>query len=642
LSLSFVPDGTPIANHTSNLFQALNALEPTPGWQGDILRAIQTWAQYANISVGVVPDGGQAFGTSGPMQGDPRFGDIRIGAQPMSAGVLSVSIPPDPFLSGSWAGDVLLNSAYSFGGEYSDLYTVMLHEFGHVLGLGDSTDPRSVMFPKYKEAKHGLAASDIAAIEALYGERTADPHEGSQANDKLKSATPFTIPVDFEASLPLVTYGDITTRKDVDYFSLVAPGGDDGTGGPMTFRLQTAGISLLEPRLTIYDAAGQVVASAESTNVLGDVLKIQVRVPTPGAVYYAEVTGIGDAPFDIGRYALAVTFDATNRISEQTLSTALRGPYDTLSPQALDEILTNPSAALFNSGREDDSPHTAQPLPTSAGYGPHSHYAFIGSLANSSEQDYFHIQAPKGSLGTTMTVALSAFSVNGLVPPHVRVLDASYNPVPVQVLVNGDGRFTVQATNLHPGGIYYLQVGSGERETEGSGERETEGRGNYFLVVDFHEPATLMTSFASGNLGAGTPQQANTLYVAESQLFQFTLSANAANAPAGTVVQMNITNASGTTVFTLTATVGDPVSGAALFLAPGQYTITFTAITPAGAAPPSLTYQLAGTTLSDPIGPAISDPTLKPVYVSPSDPGSYTYPNGVVTHSPYLIIPLIL
>src|SRR5262249_37862258 len=88
LTLSFVPDGTAIVGHTSNLFGALDAQMPTASWEGEILKAVQAWVVNANLSVGVVPDGGQPFGTSGLTQGDPRFGDIRIGAQPMDPNVL--------------------------------------------------------------------------------------------------------------------------------------------------------------------------------------------------------------------------------------------------------------------------------------------------------------------------------------------------------------------------------------------------------------------------------------------------------------------------------------------------------------------------------------------------------------------------
>ena len=39
---------------------------------------------------------------------------------------------------------------------------------------------------------------------------------------------------------------------------------------PRWFRVRTAGVSLLEPLLTIVDASGRVLGQAQSTNALGD------------------------------------------------------------------------------------------------------------------------------------------------------------------------------------------------------------------------------------------------------------------------------------------------------------------------------------------------------------------------------------
>ena len=151
LTLSFAPDGTAIAGHTSSLFQTLNAQQPTAVWQREILQAFQTWAVQANINIGLVSDGGEAFGTAGPSQHDPRFGDIRVGAQSMSPDALSISVPNDPTLSSTWGGDVLINSNDNFGSGGLDLYSVMLHEAGHVFGLGDSTDSDSPMYDQYQD-----------------------------------------------------------------------------------------------------------------------------------------------------------------------------------------------------------------------------------------------------------------------------------------------------------------------------------------------------------------------------------------------------------------------------------------------------------------------------------------------------------
>src|SRR5688572_12893044 len=60
LTLSFVPDGTPVGNHESDLFRTLDAVAPRAVWQREILRAFQAWAAVADVNVGVIADGGQA------------------------------------------------------------------------------------------------------------------------------------------------------------------------------------------------------------------------------------------------------------------------------------------------------------------------------------------------------------------------------------------------------------------------------------------------------------------------------------------------------------------------------------------------------------------------------------------------------
>jgi hypothetical protein len=128
VTVSFVPDGTLVSPYQSTLFQTLNSQAPTSVWETAILQGLQTWAANTNINLALVNDGGQPIGTSGLIQGDSRFGDIRVAAQPLGSDVVAITSPYD-LLAGTQAGDMILNSS-DFGtgsaGLY-DLYTVALH-----------------------------------------------------------------------------------------------------------------------------------------------------------------------------------------------------------------------------------------------------------------------------------------------------------------------------------------------------------------------------------------------------------------------------------------------------------------------------------------------------------------------------------
>src|SRR5439155_12200504 len=130
LTLSFAPDSTLGGISASNLFQTLNAVAPTSTWEREILRAFQTWAVNGNINIAVVPDGGQPLGSAGAVQGDSRFGDIRIAAAPGAVNSPEIADANPFYWSGTtWSGDVLLNSSQPFGvgqqASFYDIFSVM-------------------------------------------------------------------------------------------------------------------------------------------------------------------------------------------------------------------------------------------------------------------------------------------------------------------------------------------------------------------------------------------------------------------------------------------------------------------------------------------------------------------------------------
>jgi hypothetical protein len=93
-------------------------------------------------------------------------------------------------------------------------------------------------------------------------------------------------------------------------------------------------------------------------------------------------------------------------------------------------------------------------------------------------------------------------------------------------------------------------------------------------------------------------------------------------------------------VYSLSTQAGQTASGDALLLTPGTYHVSFVAQAPPGAALPNLTYALTGSDISDPIGPAVDDTTLNPLFIDPNNPLSFIYPDGTQTTSPFLLAPV--
>lgn len=174
ISVSFMPDGTMIGTQKSNLFATYMPLYVP--WREQFIAALEKWAQVTPICFRIVSDNGLPQGTlplvAGQFQGDSRFGDIRLGAFPTS---LAYATTYYPYQTTTRGGDITLNSSKPYMiGANPDLFTILLHEVGHALGLAHSSVFGAVMYPLITGVYVGLQPDDITSIQQLYGPRRPD------------------------------------------------------------------------------------------------------------------------------------------------------------------------------------------------------------------------------------------------------------------------------------------------------------------------------------------------------------------------------------------------------------------------------------------------------------------------------------
>ena len=319
ITYSLMPDGTSVGGIPSVLFQTLNANNPTVSWEGQIEQAAALWENVANVNLSLVSDGGEPVGTSGDQQGDPRFGDIRIGAVALSSGTLAETFVPPAANGGTDAGDIILNSSinWQINSNY-DLMTVVAHEFGHALGLGDSTVSSAVMYGTYTGIKQALASDDIAGIQSIYGSPQFDQfNTGSQRDNTYMTATNINSWITSNAQIAIPSL-DMTTAGDSEWFYVNVPASTTGT---MSVTVQSSNLSSLAPELQVYNSSLSLVGQASAKSSLGTTISLATGVQS-GQGYYIKVLAAG-GPGPIGHYGLLVNFGSQTQAPISPPNTAV-------------------------------------------------------------------------------------------------------------------------------------------------------------------------------------------------------------------------------------------------------------------------------------------------------------------------------
>ena len=473
-----------------------------------ITQAFQTWAAQANISIGLTTDSGDPFGVAGLMQGDPRFGDIRIGAVPLAADVMAITVPPDPFMSGTLAGDMILNSAADL--DPADLFDVALHEAGHSLGLPDINDPDSVMDPVLNPDAT-LTPTDVQNIQALYGTPAPDPY---QSNDTFATAAQMPQPPVYLGTTPLVAYGDRSSLSNTDMFWVSPP---VLYAGPVTIQLQTSGISFMEPRLQIYNQNFQLVGQAQSTSLFGDTVSVELPRVNPFGRYYIEVDSPAQNVFGTGRYALSVTYDARSIVNPASLPAISRSLRQS-SAFDIAGLFNDVTGVLFQADQLLNKTFlTADPLQSEPGYPVDTRYQAVSSLSRSKRCKLLSAHGPPAlcragrDLDREPGRDARQWGVTdrlGLQRQHQTC--RRRNPAQRERQLRGPDR------RLTPGATYYLAVSPAPASAPAAG--------NYSLVANFGNVPADTNSFAGGTLSNSDIADQYALYIAQTQLFQFVLS----------------------------------------------------------------------------------------------------------------------
>ncbi|MEZ6097947.1 MAG: Ig-like domain-containing protein [Pirellulaceae bacterium] len=641
LTLSFAPDGTQVGDATSGLYAKFNPLT-TDGqaaqWQATVLEGFQTWASLTNADVGVVADNGDPIGMGGFRQGDERFGDIRISARPLADEVGAISVPVTSVVGGTWFADVVFNTNFQFA-DLNQVLAIAMHEAGNVFGLVDSDDSDSPLHAGVKPSVKTPTPDDISALQSLHGTRQPDIHEpilnGQPTNnDTFADATrikPVERVGDISGSGPSVTYGDLTTAADQDVYRIDIPG--DYTG-PVTVTVKSAGISLLAPRVELFNDQEQLLQSVDAADWGGGVVSVTVSNADPNHDPYLVISGATDDSRAIGGYSLMVRYDAIDQTTAADRERWTDGSLRFLSQDEIDKVIKSQSHRhLLNEdfGGNDD-PDEGTELETAAGYVEDTRYEAVGSIEGGSDVDVYTIKSPDQSVvsGSVMTVDVRALDEGHLIP-RVTVLDKDRNSVAARILTNGGGELIVQVTGVQSRQEYFVRVGA----ADANGPFAT---GNYEVTVSFGDVAAELTEIAGGTVSEGANGNQHTLYVARPQLFHVALAVGDVGASIRAALVATVRNSQGEMLYEFAAQAGQTRTGSEMLLNPGTYTIDMVPRALGVVTTPAMDYSLSVATISDPFLGLVEDPTNQPFQCTdPPNPGSFCYPGSITSHELYLI-----
>jgi hypothetical protein len=203
-------------------------------WQRLVEQAFSRWSEVSGLTFDEVADS----------DGRESSADIRIGWGDFGATAGKIGetflhydageILPDVIVRLENPGErpLVLNQFGEpvYSGTASGLYALALHEIGHALGLGHSTDFSAVMYPAILSSTHDLGKSDIEGIRTLYEDLSSRQYSVTDTatySQKYINATHYNGPVTY-LQLQYIgqNKGDIVAGTKFNDF-INTMGGDD-------------------------------------------------------------------------------------------------------------------------------------------------------------------------------------------------------------------------------------------------------------------------------------------------------------------------------------------------------------------------------------------------------------------------------